>query len=278
MQTAEPGVTLAGFVERVGDPVPLVAADGSSHHADRLLVDALEAMVYVAGGEPSPQIAIAVPAHWGPATAAGAAHRAACQPDPGPQRHAGAAGFRCRGVADGAARQSRSGRRGVVALLDFGGGGTSITLADAASAFEPIDETSRYTEFSGDQIDQALLHHVLDGIANAGGVDPAGTAAVGSLTRLREECRIAKERLSAETVTELVVELPGYRSEIRVTRTELERLIADPLGGVLAALENLLERNRIGWSERRRGGHRRRRCQHSADHPAPFGALAGLRW
>ena len=56
---------------------------------------------------------------------------------------------------------------GVVALLDFGGSGTSITLADAASGFEPIDETTRYVEFSGDQIDQALLSHVVDGIATA---------------------------------------------------------------------------------------------------------------
>ena len=136
---------------------------------------------------------------------------------------------------------------GVVALLDFGGGGTSITLADAAAAFEPIDETIRYVEFSGDQIDQALLSHVLDGIAASGGVDPAGTAAVGSLTRLRDECRYAKERLSAEPATEIAVELPEYRSTVRVTRTELETLIAGPLTGVLAALENVLERNRIGW-------------------------------
>ena len=82
----------------------------------------------------------------------------------------------------------------MVALLDFGGGGTSITLADAASAFEPIEDTTRYAEFSGDQIDQALLNHVLEGITDAGAIDPAGTAAVGSLTRLREECRNAKER------------------------------------------------------------------------------------
>ncbi len=135
-----------------------------------------------------------------------------------------------------------------MALLDFGGSGTSITLADAASAFEPIDETTRYTEFSGDQIDQALLSHVLVDIADAGGVDPAGTAAVGSLARLREECRHAKERLSAETVTELTVELPGHRSGIRLTRTELESLIADPLAGVLGELENALERNGIGWA------------------------------
>ena len=137
----------------------------------------------------------------------------------------------------------------MVALLDFGGSGTSITLADAASAFEPIDETTRYVEFSGDQIDQALLSHVLEDIATAGGVDPAGTAAVESLTRLREECRHAKERLSAETVTELTVELPGYRSGIRVTRTELESLIAGPLAGVLTELDNVLERNGIGWAK-----------------------------
>ena len=79
--------------------------------------------------------------------------------------------------------------QGVIALLDFGGSGTSITLADAGASFEPIDETTRYTDFSGDQIDQALLSHIVNGIAATGGIDPAATAAVGSLARLREECR-----------------------------------------------------------------------------------------
>ena len=137
---------------------------------------------------------------------------------------------------------------GVAVLLDFGGGGTSITLANAGAGFEPLEETTRHPDFSGDLIDQALLNHVLEGIAHAGGVDPAGTAAVGSLSRLREACRAAKERLSAATVTELVAELPGYRSTVRVTRNELERLIAAPLAGVLATLENVLERNSVGWS------------------------------
>ena len=38
------GVVLRGFVERVGDPVPLVAADGSAHRGEALLTAALEAM------------------------------------------------------------------------------------------------------------------------------------------------------------------------------------------------------------------------------------------
>ena len=61
------GAVLDGFVERVGDPVPLVAADGTSYPADRLLVDALAAMVGVAGG-PTSEIAIAVPGYWSQAT------------------------------------------------------------------------------------------------------------------------------------------------------------------------------------------------------------------
>jgi actin-like ATPase involved in cell morphogenesis len=242
------GIVLSGFVERVGDPVPLVAADGSPHHADQLLVDALHAMVFASGGQPSSDTAIAVPAHWGTSTLWALRNAMRANPTLAPN------GTPVRLISDAVASLTALNANpglsphGVVALLDFGGGGTSITLADAASGFEPIEDTNRYTEFSGDQIDQALLNHVLEGITTAGGIDPAATAAVGSLTRLREECHNAKERLSAETVTELIAELPGYRSGIRVTRAELENLIAQPLAGVLTALENALERNRISWS------------------------------
>ena len=62
----QPGLVLSGFVDRVGDPVPLVAADGSSHSGERVLVEALDAMARTVGG--GAPIAIAVPAHWGPAT------------------------------------------------------------------------------------------------------------------------------------------------------------------------------------------------------------------
>ncbi|MGH9058858.1 MAG: Hsp70 family protein, partial [Acidimicrobiales bacterium] len=58
----EPGLVLRGFVERVGDPAPLVADDGSTHRGDALLVEALDAMARTVGyGAP---VAIAVPAHW----------------------------------------------------------------------------------------------------------------------------------------------------------------------------------------------------------------------
>ncbi|KWX66252.1 hypothetical protein ASJ79_26110 [Mycobacterium sp. NAZ190054] len=36
----EPRLVLTGFVERVGDPVPLVAADGSAHRGEQALAQA----------------------------------------------------------------------------------------------------------------------------------------------------------------------------------------------------------------------------------------------
>ena len=242
------GQVLDGFVERVGDPVPLVTADGSSYPADVLVVEALDDLVEAAGGTPSSQLAVAVPAHWTGATLRALRVAMRAKPRLSPN------GVPARLVSDAVAALSALNAnpglpgRGVVVLVDFGGGGTSITLADAASTFEPIG-TSRLTDFSGEVIDQALLAHVLDGIADAGGVDPAGTAAVGSLTALRDECRRAKESLSDQTATEVNIELPGYSSTVRVTRSELEALMETPLAGVLSEMDDLLLRNRIPWTD-----------------------------
>ncbi len=237
-----PGVVLAGFVERVGDPVPLVAEDGSSHRAEAVLADALDAMAAtVGGGRP---VAIAVPAHWGPAVTG--ALRGALRDKPNLAPGGVPAALIPDSVAALTALRAAPGLpAGVVALVDLGGSGTSITLADARAALAPIGETVRYADFSGDQIDQAVLNHLITGVADASNADPAGTAAVGSLVRLRDESRQAKERLSAQTATAVPVDLPGFRSDVRLTRTELDNLIAGPLAGLLAALRETLQRNNI---------------------------------
>jgi hypothetical protein len=245
--STEPGLVMRGFVERVGDPVPLVASDGSSFLADRLLVDALGAMAATAGA--SSDLAIAVPAYWGSATV-GALSEALAR-----DRKLAPTGVPPRLVSDAVAAlvalQAEPGLTGdgFVVLLDFGGSGTSITLVDAAGGFRPIGETVRYPEFSGDQIDQAVLSAVIAEVSGTGDTDPAATAAVGSLAMLRDECRAAKERLSAETVTGLTVDLPGVASEFRLTRTELEGLIDSPLDGVIGTVQDLLQRNGRTWSD-----------------------------
>ncbi len=260
----EPGLVMRGFVERVGDPVPLVASDGSSHLAERLLVDALGAMADTVGA--SSDLAIAVPAYWGSATVRALSDALARDPKLAPT------GAPPRLVSDAVAAlialQTEPGLTddGAVVLLDFGGSGTSITLVDATGGFQPIGETVRYPEFSGDQIDQAVLSAVVAQVTGADDTDPAATAAVGSLTRLRDECRQAKERLSAETVTGLAVDLPVSASEIRFTRTELESLIDPLLDGAIASRRGSVAAQRPNVVRRVDGRHRGRRRQYSSRH------------
>ncbi|WP_019970268.1 Hsp70 family protein [Mycobacterium sp. 141] len=240
------GLPLTGFVERTGDPVPIVAADGSQHRGELALAEALDAIARAAGGG-SP-VTVAVPAYWGPAAIG--ALRGALRGKPAlapagvpaelvPDSLAALAALRANPGLPGA---------GVVVLCDLGGSGTSLTLADAGAGLATIGQTVRYPDFSGDQVDQALLNHVLSGVAAAGNADPAGTAAVGSLARLRSECRQAKERLSADTVAVIPTELPGFSSDVRVTRSELEQLIAGPLAGLLNVIQDMLQRNNIALS------------------------------
>jgi hypothetical protein len=141
------GQRLTGFVDRVGDPVPLVAPDGSKHRSEELLADALGATAHaVADGAQVSDVTDTVPAHWRasvvdtlrrnlrgrlPVISNATAALTALRASPGLPTH------------------------GVIVLCDFGGSGTSITLANAARDFSPFGETVRFADFSGGHIDQA---------------------------------------------------------------------------------------------------------------------------
>ena len=116
----EPGLVIRGFVERVGDRNPLVAADGTKYLGDALMVEALEALARTVGyGSP---ITIAVPAYWSDAQSAAVRSEFFAQP-----------GLAAEGVtpvlisdatAGLAALRSKPGfpTDGFVALCDFGAG------------------------------------------------------------------------------------------------------------------------------------------------------------
>ena len=240
----ERGLIITDFVDRVGDPVGIVAADGSTHLADKVLADALRAMLYTVGSPPAGPVAVTYPAHWRPAAVDALRNALAAVPEfqlPNPAQL----------VSDAAAAltalQNDPGvpTRGVIALCDFGGTGTSITLVDATNGFSPIGATVRHTDLSGDLVDQALLTHVIDDLSAAGTIDLSGTSAIGSLTRLRAQCRGAKERLSTTAVTSLAAELPGHRSEVRLTRNELDEAIRAPLADFVGVVQETVERNGV---------------------------------
>ncbi|OBA57747.1 hypothetical protein A5647_22645 [Mycobacterium sp. 1100029.7] len=243
----QPGLVITDFVDRVGDPVGIVAADGTVHQSEVLAADGLRALSYAAtnGGTLPEAVAVTHPAHWAPnaVEALGSALSRVPEWSNRPQPltlipDAAATLFAARANPGIPAR-------GTVAVCDFGGSGSSITLMDAAGDYQPLAPTVRHHDFSGDLIDQALLTAVLANLPSADSFDPSGTSAIGPLNRLRTGCRNAKEQLSSTTVATLAEELPGIPGEIRLTRKELDDAIHPSLTRFVAVLDETLARNGI---------------------------------
>lgn len=241
---------MKGFVERIGDSVALVSADGSAHDPELLTVEALDAMVRAAGADASSsEISIAVPAYWKPVTVQ--ALRDALRTHLGFVRSGMAPRLVSDAISSLTAVKSELGLPddGVVGLLDFGGGGTSATLVDVAGDFELVSATMRYAALSGNEIDQELLLRVFEELGRGSGIDPASTAAVGQLGELREQCRLAKERLSTDVVTDIGAELGERSCSFTLRRDDLEDLMADRLTGFIYAFDDMLVRYRKSWAD-----------------------------
>lgn len=241
-QLGERGLVITDFVQRVGDPAGIVAADGSTHRSEALLADGLRALAFAATrGRALPEnVAVTYPAHWeAPAVEAlGSALSRLAEWSNRPLTlipDAAGALFAVRANPGIPAR-------GTVAVCDFGGSGTSIAVLDAGDD-HPVAATVRHPDFSGDLIDQAVLTAVMANLPEAGFFDPPGTSAVGSLNRLRAACRSAKERLSSHTV--IALGLPGVSDEVRFTRAEFDGAIRDSLNNFVTILDETLVRNGI---------------------------------
>jgi actin-like ATPase involved in cell morphogenesis len=232
----EPGLVLRGFVERVGDRAPLVAADGTKYLGTALTVEAIEAMARAAGyGTP---VTIAVPAYWSEA------QTTALREEFFAQRDLTRGGVAPLVISDAAAAlaalrtQPGFPTDGVIALCDFGAGGTTVTLTSS----QQIGPSLRYADFSGDAIDQLVFDHVRTAASDVTTADLASTARIGAHTRLLGACRRAKEQLSSATVTTIPA---GSGDGIGLSRTEFEQLISGPLDRFVSAVEDTLQRNGI---------------------------------
>ncbi|OBK43173.1 Hsp70 family protein [Mycobacterium sp. 1081908.1] len=232
----ESGLVLRGFVERVGDRAPLVAADGTKYQGEVLTVEAIEAMARTVGyGTP---VTVAVPAYWSEAQTTALRDEFFAQPDL--NRGGVAPALISDATAALATLRAHPGfPAGVVAVCDFGASGTSVTLINAGSTLAQIGPSVRYTDFSGDAIDQLILDYVRSGGSDATSTDLAGTARIGAQARQLAECRRAKEQLSGAAAS---------GGEVRLSRAELEQLISQPLDGFVSTVEDTLQRNGIQLS------------------------------
>jgi actin-like ATPase involved in cell morphogenesis len=241
----EPGLVISDFVDRVGDPDGIVVADGTMHRSETLVADALRALSYtVTDGRALPDsVAVTHPAHWGP-TAVDSVRVALGRVS---EWSSGQLTLLPDSPAALIALQANPGvpNRGIIAVCDFGGTGTTVALLAAADGYRAVGSAVRHREFSGDQIDQALLTHVVADLSSAGSFDASATSAIGSLTRLRGACRHAKEELSSAIATTLTADVPGYRGDIRITRDELDDAIRQPLDRFITVVHETLRRNGI---------------------------------
>ncbi len=241
----EPGLVITDFVDRVGDPAGIAAADNTTHRSETLIADALRALAYTAtDGRALPDaVAVTHPAHWDPAAVNSmrvalsrvsewSRGRLVLLPD------SEAALF---------ALDANPGvpNSGIVAVCDFGGSGTTLSLVDAADRYRAVTPVVRHTEFSGDRLDQALLTHVINELSTGGSFDTSATSAIGSLKQLRTACRYAKEQLSSANATALTADVPGYSGEIRLTRDDLEDAIRQPLDSFIGFFHDVLQLNGI---------------------------------
>ncbi|WP_330255843.1 Hsp70 family protein [Nocardia sp. NBC_00565] len=235
-----PGLVVTGFVDRVGDPIDLIAADGSAHRPADLVARAVQYLTrYSAGAFAGPPtIAATYPSYWKP-QGVRALREALDQMD--------MTGVALVDEVGSILAQVESTRGlpsdGAVVVYDLGGNGLSVSVARGT---EQIGRTVRNSEFGGKHIDDAILRQVLRGLdGELGDVDLAAPALLAPLNELRRRCQQAKETLSTETAAVVEVELGRVRHDVRLVRSELEDLIREQVVGSAGLVREALHTNEI---------------------------------
>ncbi|MFF0817797.1 Hsp70 family protein [Rhodococcus sp. NPDC003318] len=217
------GAVISGYADRVGDPVPLIADDGSAHAGAALVATTMRALADESA--PADAVTAAHPAAWSEYQADVLSAALVDAGLPGvtlvPEPVAAAAWLRHThpGIDDSP-----------VVVYDLGAGSLDVTVVRPGEQPEILGTPLRSEDFSGARFDHATLRHVLDAMAvDADGMDPFDAATVAALAELRSRCRVAKEALSSDTDTVIAVDLPGVHTDVRLVREELEELIREPI-------------------------------------------------
>ncbi|WP_369745009.1 Hsp70 family protein [Paenarthrobacter sp. AMU7] len=141
------------------------------------------------------------------------------------------------------ASQTRVEDGSIIAVYDLGGGtfDTAILRKAGAGDFELLGRPDGIETLGGADFDAAVLRHVMGHVKASGDVDPEAPDTLAALSRLRRECREAKEALSLDSESSVAVSLPGTQQSVRLVRAEFEALIEEPLRETVEALERSLQ-------------------------------------
>ncbi len=245
--TAEADRVLRGFVRRIGDETPMIPAVGAASAAHRVAAELVAWVVDQASvqeGRAPDAVAVTHPATWGPhkrelfaaALAEAGVANATLVAEP-----VAAAAL---GAQDAAYEPGTK-----LAIYDLGGrtfDAAVVQLDAAGQTWSVLGRPAELADFGGADFDDLVLAHVVSGLtpdqqAAFAALDAEDAATGAALSALRASCVAAKEKLSTETAVTVKVALPGIAGSVRLTRSELEGLIAGPLETTVDVLDSVLE-------------------------------------
>ncbi|WP_157115873.1 Hsp70 family protein, partial [Nocardia puris] len=231
-------VVVEGFLARVGDPVAMLAEDGSAHAAHDLVATAVTCLMAEAahreGAEPTATV-VCHPAWWSRHTVdvQRAALEAAVTGDvtlvPEP-----IAAVRWLAAAHGPLGD------GALVVVDLGATATTVSVV-RTGAQTALLAAQHTTEAAGTEFDLLTMRYVLANAVRGNDFDPFDPVVERELSVLRDRCRKAKEELSINTATVVPVRVdPAEEAgeRVRLVRDELEELLRGPL---LTAVELVRE-------------------------------------
>jgi dipeptidyl aminopeptidase/acylaminoacyl peptidase/actin-like ATPase involved in cell morphogenesis len=235
----EPGRFAREFKRRIGDPTPILlgGAPFSAHALMAHLLRGVVGMVADREGEPAAHTVVTCPANWGDYKRE-LLDQVITQADIGPASVA----TEPEAAAVHYASTTRVAPGEIVAVYDLGGGTfDAAVLRNAGSTFELIGDPRGIEQLGGVYFDEAVFTWVVQHLPEAfGQLDPDDPVTVTAVSRLRRECVEAKETLSWDTDATIAVVLPNQRTEIRITRAELEDLIRPALADTVEAMRRAL--------------------------------------
>ena len=241
---AEPTRVGREFKRRFGDAAPMVLG-GTRTSAEALTTALLRevlARVEQVEGQPPSRVTLTHPAAWGPfrldklravAAEAGIEHL-----DLLAEPVAAALGNADR-LTDGSQ----------VVVYDLGGG-TFDAAVVSVGEHRIVGSPEGVERLGGIDIDALVMAHVDDATGGmVGDADISDPDVRSGLARLADDCRIAKEALSADSETDINVSLPEVHTSVRLTRAELEGMVRPRLDDSLAALDRTVASAGASWND-----------------------------
>ncbi|QMU21867.1 Hsp70 family protein [Gordonia rubripertincta] len=229
------------FLDRVGDPVPVLDDRGQSRPAAQIHAEAVAALLTRLDlTDPVEHLTVVHPDTWTSQAVAEAQAALRARGDV----PTGEISWVSESRATLAAVEHSEGALGEGLVIGYDLGASALTVTVLATGDEPrvVSRPLRLDSVSGNEFDRLLLTHTLrvTGV-DAEPADPGRASSVlDDLTRLRSECRRAKEALSVDTDAVVDVRVGETTTVARLVRDDVEDLVRAPIAESVALIREAL--------------------------------------